>query len=814
MTFIYIRNKDRLKRAAVRSRCSLPGNTVRDAAEVRRAEGVGDWEGMGAQECRTQNDDEWDISSAVIQPAACVILIASYSLLYSAHRDGVSTGNVVDSQHTGITDGDELADRTIRLGSKPTFTEECNVRPSEFYGRWKVNATEMRVSEFGARSSAELDARALFILCSRVHKRVRVQPTRRCPFPLSFSASPNQALLNAAMDYDEYAAYDLSEYTFTSADLDALDAQAAAGGPAVPIELERATDSAKDPLKADTSTEAVRTNGTGASAVEEVFQRDGPRVTRLVSFLSIRRKSNGRTALTSYERCEVQFDYGLRQGRSRKLADRPASFTSAKGKVINVVHHVAEMNDKTQKRGTSVHKKLEKELRPVEVKVTTGTEEERWALRMVQMLACLDDLRDHGKCREMPVFGILHDAVVIGIIDEVSFNSHPTHHHIHTYHAKERKSNERSRSPTQTSIMSFLSPSFSHRIRTPSPPPSTASRPLYISDTKTRRTPDLPPDDDTLPARLQLMFYHALLSSLLAPTFPFAELWTRFELDPYAPLSDAFLAQTGLIPDAGETADPEKVRVQYPCCLDELEDVWRAAVQAAGIIGVAEDLMIVYRTQQQPQSPKEKAARTLGEILAELAGVEGAMDLALQQAISNSLLDAVQKQAQVSAAAARAAHLDSELKQSTFRLETVQEESPSQAETQTRVKVECSIITESEVAVQEGAIPDTVVTPPVADVPSPAPASDATVEVSPCPGSGILGTKVFHMNSSFMGAYLTSVLEWWYGQRAPIGVDVQHARRCRTCEYREDCEWRESKAAEAAAEYRKKNGRSPSAPLM
>ncbi|KAA1467815.1 hypothetical protein DENSPDRAFT_354355 [Dentipellis sp. KUC8613] len=629
------------------------------------------------------------------------------------------------------------------------------------------------------------------------------------------------------MDYDEYAAYDLSEFTFTSADLAALDAQEAAGGPAVPIELERATDSVKVPLKAGTSTDTALTNGKGGEGGNEEGNDKGKGKARAdrSPFQQYRqwRMSFSVSDLVSPAWCEVQFDYGLRQGRSRKLADRPASFTSAKGKVINVAHQVAEMNDKTQKRGTSIHKKLEKELRPVEIKVTTATKEEKWALRIVQMLACLDDLRDHGKCREMPVFGILHDAVIIGIIDEISFNLHTESHSptnyspsnkrttTSTHDTPKKKRPRRSRSPTQSSIMPFLSPSALHRIRTPSPPPHLPSNPrtVYISDTKTRRTPDLPPDDDTLPARLQLMFYHALLSDILSPTFPFAKLWARFELDPYAPLSDAFLAQTGLIPDAGETSDPDKVRVQYPCCLDELEDVWRAAVQAAGITGIGEDLTIVYRSQRQPQSPKEKAARTLGEILTELAGVEGAMDLALQQAISNSLLDAVQKQTRASAAAARGTHLDSEFKQSTFQLETV-EESPGKAEDQTRVKVECSVIAE----VQEGADPDTTVTPPVADRPSPAPALDAIPEVSPSPGSDILGTKVFQMDVSVMETYLTSVLEWWYGRRAPIGVDVHHARRCRTCEYREDCEWRESKAAEAAIEYRKKNGRSPCEPLM
>ena len=56
--------------------------------------------------------------------------------------------------------------------------------------------------------------------------------------------------------------------------------------------------------------------------------------------------------MTKYiSRCELQFDYGLRQKRSGKLEKRPASFTSAKGKVISVEKKVAAKNDQRIQRG-------------------------------------------------------------------------------------------------------------------------------------------------------------------------------------------------------------------------------------------------------------------------------------------------------------------------------------------------------------------------------------------------------------------------------------------------------------------------------
>ena len=50
-------------------------------------------------------------------------------------------------------------------------------------------------------------------------------------------------------------------------------------------------------------------------------------------------------------RCGVQFDYGLRQGRSLALARRPDSFVSAGGKEMMVDKNVAKVRDKALKRG-------------------------------------------------------------------------------------------------------------------------------------------------------------------------------------------------------------------------------------------------------------------------------------------------------------------------------------------------------------------------------------------------------------------------------------------------------------------------------
>ena len=47
----------------------------------------------------------------------------------------------------------------------------------------------------------------------------------------------------------------------------------------------------------------------------------------------------------------MQFDYGLRQKRHKKLADRPQSFVTEEGKTITVAQQVAAVNDRTLTRG-------------------------------------------------------------------------------------------------------------------------------------------------------------------------------------------------------------------------------------------------------------------------------------------------------------------------------------------------------------------------------------------------------------------------------------------------------------------------------
>jgi exonuclease V len=96
----------------------------------------------------------------------------------------------------------------------------------------------------------------------------------------------------------------------------------------------------------------------------------------------------------------VQFAYGLQQFRTLPIEERPAAFVTPAGSEIKVLQRIAERNDKAMKAGTvrlytpclvsiltaaqAIHKKLEVELYQEAVLVETESDEERWALRLVQ----------------------------------------------------------------------------------------------------------------------------------------------------------------------------------------------------------------------------------------------------------------------------------------------------------------------------------------------------------------------------------------------------------------------------------------------
>jgi len=82
---------------------------------------------------------------------------------------------------------------------------------------------------------------------------------------------------------------------------------------------------------------------------------------------------------------------------------------------------------------------------------------------------------------------------------------------------------------------------------------------------------------------------------------------------------------------------------------------------------------------------------------------------------------------------------------------------------------------------------------PVPDVSATVKHSSTVVEeaVSSKSGSGIIiGRTVFTHSPRRLAAHLSSVLQWWQGEREAVGVSIEETRRCGWCEFEEGCEWR------------------------
>ena len=254
--------------------------------------------------------------------------------------------------------------------------------------------------------------------------------------------------------------------------------------------------------------------------------------------------------------CELQYFYGLsRFGRVRQT---PA-----------------------MKQGSSVHRVLEQEVH-TEIPVHPTTAEERFAVRVWNVVHGLRTLRRGGMTRELEVWGVVAGEVVNGVVDQVSFACPDEQAEAEVMGggeggaAREGKSVEAG----QRTLAGCYSRSPQGGVglkQTGAPCPGTLQveapgRQLYLVDVKTRQSTSLPPPgSQTRPTHYQLMLYHRLLSDLAADRVDAAQIFARYRLDPHAAFSDAFLAQMSQVSEAAEPppnstqpADPLAELLSHP----------------------------------------------------------------------------------------------------------------------------------------------------------------------------------------------------------------------------------------------------------
>ncbi|KAJ3763142.1 exonuclease V [Lentinula raphanica] len=468
-------------------------------------------------------------------------------------------------------------------------------------------------------------------------------------------------------------------------------------------------------------------SSTSSSEASSSLQKTKP-ITPLQQF----RKSQilSVTDLVSPAWCEVQFDYGLRQQRHRKLQYRPPSFVTEHGKEIVVDQVIAAKSDVIKKKGTTVHKELEREIRPEEIKVKTQTEEERWGLRIINMIDCVDSLLLLGCAREIPVFGFVEGTIVLGVIR--GMQSSPTT-------PQKLKRIRRSPSPSQSRITSFMSPTITPIAETPVPDHPSSSNTLstsfslHLIDTKTRRKNSLPREEDTWSSKLQLMLYHRMLAKLMSTQAPFdfSLLWNLLDLDDTLPFSDSFLTQTLLTPESN--------------CLRHLIDLWRLAVSRLEGANIHPTLQLIYRLQPKQQQ-RSKKHQNHNDPACQVTSSREEIEVAKAIEATGSLVNEQEKNSTIDPGLLWA------LEQS---LLTHLHDSGLESSN-------CDIATQ--------------------------------YQTKQTHHSDIIGTKEFEYNSQALDEYLLDVMKWWNGERKPRGVSLEQSGRCFSCEYRTGCEWREEKA--------------------
>jgi exonuclease V len=67
-----------------------------------------------------------------------------------------------------------------------------------------------------------------------------------------------------------------------------------------------------------------------------------------------------------------------------------------------------------------------------------------------------------------------------------------------------------------------------------------------------------------------------------------------------------------------------------------------------------------------------------------------------------------------------------------------------------------------------------------------------------------LGSKSFLFDPASLSTYLADGMRWWRGDRSARGVQLADAWKCRICDYRDECTWREEKEEEMAQQRRVK----------
>ncbi|ORY90833.1 exonuclease V a 5' deoxyribonuclease-domain-containing protein [Leucosporidium creatinivorum] len=611
--------------------------------------------------------------------------------------------------------------------------------------------------------------------------------------------------------------------------------------------------------------------------------------------------------------CEVQHSYRLSSKSHLPPEERPATIVTSTGATIPLNQKRTVAREVVLDKGRAVHKVLEKEAMgdAEEIKVVVGQKEEWWALRILNTIVCLETLIATGLAREIPVAGFVGPFLVFGVIDEIDRRELPPIASTSTLPPrlstpkkgpppilKPSTPTKKGEDTNQRKLEQFFSPSPTKKgeekavdqdasnEETEVPAPRWG---FVLSDSKTRYNRSLPPKNESRASRLQLMLYHRLLSSLLAPIssqtspaapspFDWPRLFAHLSLDPSTPFTAAFLTSIHpvLVGSSLEaTLGSAKTLAEFIAPLQRYGETLGAQEGVRGPF--EEDLEINYRLRNNVRKwkPRKKSRKELEEedlkrAIAESLRAEASReDVAtagedeedLARALAMSLADHtldqdVKKVVELdgdnpveAAGDAVMETLDAEVEAIPYiadvsllvppsNIDTLDLTSaPSSPSAATDLPSNSQAAPPSELrynlrrrrpttSASENIDPNSPLTSPSTPSskrlrPAPPPLSPSKPPTPPAPQAesstpppsppeeilegSLIGTERFKNDPKELDSWLRDVTSLWMGEREPRGVSLEQTSRCRTCEFEEGCEWRQTKALEALEATRARN---------
>jgi exonuclease V len=199
--------------------------------------------------------------------------------------------------------------------------------------------------------------------------------------------------------------------------------------------------------------------------------------------------------------------------------------------------------------GSRIHQKLE-DLVHTTVPIQVQSKEDRFGLRMWNVISGLRCLRETGLTRELEVWGIIEGQVVNGVIDELSYECPDSALEERLEKGRAEKDG-RVLPPGQLTIAQ----TFAKASQTDGNPWTGKLEPdrsIFLADVKTRSVNSIPTGASLRPTWMQLMLYRKLLESLSHNAVDAETVFGRYDVRPLESFTTTFLQEISNIGPSNE----------------------------------------------------------------------------------------------------------------------------------------------------------------------------------------------------------------------------------------------------------------------